>query len=46
MVEAVRQMWNKVLRPYLLLLVTPSGAGDGLVGFVLIGFGAPDLDEP
>ncbi|CAN6282720.1 unnamed protein product [Urochloa humidicola] len=46
MVEAARQQWNKVLRPSLHLVVTHSGVGDGLVGFVLIGFGAPDLDEP
>ena len=45
-VEAARQPWNKVLRPSFHLVVTRSGAGDGLVGFVLVGFGAPDLDEP
>ena len=49
MVEASSVLWNKVLRPFLCLVVIRSGAGDGLVRLGFVGFedqvGAPDLGE-
>ena len=50
MVEASSVLWNKVLRPFLCLVVIRSGAGDGLVRLGFVGFedqvGTPDLGGP
>ena len=50
MVEASSVLWNKVLRPFLCLVVIRSGAGDGLVRLGFVGFEdqvvAPDLGGP
>jgi len=50
MVEVSPVLWNKVLWPFLRLVVIRSDAGDGLVRLGFVGFedqvGAPDLGGP